>query len=191
MVSDIVEFPGAGDILRPGELEETVADGDAGLRMGRPDLALKIFDLALKIMHLTQRPENPALLYRRAVALSALGRAAEAVEAYDRTIAMEIPSPEFQGRCYFGRAHLLMHLRRHPEMLADTTKAVECCPDLSDVLRLHALALAFCGRGDDAIEVYDDIVARQKSLTVETVGIDLIIAERDAIVRLLLEGAVE
>jgi tetratricopeptide (TPR) repeat protein len=185
--AEIIEFPTA---FSRHEMEQTVADADAALRLGRPDLTLKIIDLALQISALMMQPEHPALLFRRAVALAGLGRNEDAMAAYDQLLAQQIESPEFVGRCHYWRAELLLRLGRHAEMLTAATKAVECCPDIADVLRMRALALSFNARGDDAIEAYDDIVARQKSLIFEVLWIDLITAERDAILRLFLESDV-
>jgi Flp pilus assembly protein TadD len=178
----IIEFPGA---FSKQELEQSVADGDAGLQMGRPDLALKIFDLTLRLV-----PDHPALLFRRAVALAALGRAEDAIEAYGQTLALKIESDEFEIHLRANRSELLVKFGRFAEALEDSARIASLRPDAPDAMLGHARVLAFCGRCDDAIDVYDDIIARQKSLTFEGVGVDLIIAERGAMVSLFLESGV-
>jgi tetratricopeptide (TPR) repeat protein len=183
-VTNVIEFP---TTFSRHELEQTVADADAGLRLGRPDLALKIIDLTLQLV-----PEQPALIFRRAVALSALSRFVEAVDTYDRAFALGVDHAEFNGRLRAGRSEVLIQLGRFVEALEDGKKAVGLCPDVPEVLLNHARALAYADQGDAAIDAYDDIIGRHKILNFEhaPVGIGALIAERDAVVRLLLEGAV-
>jgi tetratricopeptide (TPR) repeat protein len=177
----VIEFPGT---FSRQELEDSVADADAGLRMGRPDLALKIIDLTLQLVH-----EHPALLYRRAAALMAMERFAEALEAFDRARVLKIDSAEFEGHLLAGRSEGLLRLQRFPEALTDSQRAVELCPDAPDVLLNHARALAFNSNGDAATDAYDSIIERHKTLKFERATIDVIIAERDAMVRLFLESS--
>jgi tetratricopeptide (TPR) repeat protein len=172
------------------EVEAAVAEGDDALRSNHPEaiaLALKIFDLTLRI-----RSDHPALLFRRALALTYLGRADDAIETYGRALALKFDHAEFEARFRAGRAELLIQVGRFAEALDDSKRAVELCPDVPEVLLGHARVLAFNKQGDAAIDVYDDIIDRQKTLNFEhaPVGIGPIILERDAIVRLFLESDV-
>lgn len=177
----VIQFPGP---FSWEELLQTVADADAGLRMGRPDLTLKIIDLTLQIVH-----DHPALLYRRAAALIAMSRFPEALEAFERALALKIESTEFEGHLLAGRSECLLRLQRFPEALTDGQRAVELCPDAPDVLLNHARALAFNSNGDAAIDAYDSIIDRQNTLNFERAASDLIVAEREAMVRLFLESS--
>jgi tetratricopeptide (TPR) repeat protein len=182
----IIEFPAT--TFSRQELEESVADADAGLRMGRPDLALKIIDLTLQLVH-----DHPALLYRRAVALNALGRTADALEAYDRTLALGVESAEFEGRIRLARSWLLMELHRFAEAFADSTIAAERLPNAAEALLTHARALGFNNQGDAAIDAYDEIIGRAETLNFENCffALDHIVRERDAIAQLFLEGGLQ
>jgi tetratricopeptide (TPR) repeat protein len=184
----IIEFPTAPTCTMQ-DLQEWAADADDGFRLGRPDLALKIIDLSLRICELTLQPEHPALLYRRAAALMALGRFPEAIEPFERALVLKIDSAEFEGHLLAGRSECLLRLQRFDEGLADAKKSIELCPDAPDVLLNHARALAFNSNGDAAIDAYDSIVDRQNTLNFERAPIALIVAEREAMVRLFLESS--
>lgn len=190
MTATVIEFPSIGK-----EIDAAVASADEALRqLDRPgrddfaDVALKILDLCLQIY-----PNDPALLFRRALAQTYLGLTAEAINTYGVMIGLdELPSKEFEGRVRAGRSELLRQFGRFAEALDDSKKAVELCPDVAGVRLEHARALAYGGHGDAAIDAYDDIIDRHETLNFEhaAIGIGPIIAERDAIVRLFLEGDV-
>lgn len=186
-VIDIADYQEAID------LQEVVADADCALQFHRPDLALRIFDLALKLV-----PDQPAILFRRAVALTALGRGADAVAACDDAMKVRPADDpqawmnlQYEGRLLALRSDLLRNIGRLPEAVEDGNRAVSLCPDVAEVLLSYARALACAGRGDDAIDAYEDIVSRSDAIDFSTCicTAAAIAGERDAVLRLLLEGA--
>jgi tetratricopeptide (TPR) repeat protein len=190
MTGTVIEFPSIGK-----EIDAAVASADEALRqLDRPgrddfaDVALKFLDLCLQIY-----PNDAALLFRKAIAQKYLGLTGEAIDTYGVMIGLdEPPSKEFEGRVRARRSELLRQLGRFAEALPDSKKAVELCPDVPEVMLEHARALAYSGQGDDAIDAYDDIIESAETLNFEhaVIGIDAIISERDAIVRLFLESDV-
>ncbi len=101
---------------------------------------------------------EPALAgawYHLGVALDALGRYEEAVEAYGRSLALD----ERQSGTWVNRGAALHDLQRFDEALTDYDRALALNPGDATAWRNRGVALRDLGRHDDAIESYDRALA--------------------------------
>lgn len=97
----------------------------------------------------------PEVLVNHGNVLTALGRPAEALAAYDRALAAR---PDF-FEALFNRANLLLETRRSEEALAGFERAVAIRPDAAPVWNNRGTALRHVRRLEEALASYDRAAA--------------------------------
>ncbi len=95
------------------------------------------------------------------LALQSLRRVDEALESYDRALAIEPDNAEALN----NRGLLLHELQRFDEALESYNRAVAVSPDFAKVLNNRGNTLQAIGRLDEAVASYDRALAREPSLT--------------------------
>jgi tetratricopeptide (TPR) repeat protein len=148
--TDAIERLGAALKVRPDEANALAELGLAQASAGDYAAALDCYDRAL-----ARNPE-PETWNHRGVTVLALGRANEAVESFDRAIALR---PNF-AVAQNNRANALGRLERPEEALASYDLAIAADPDLSGAINSKAMMLQELGRFDEAIALAEQAVAR-------------------------------
>lgn len=105
--------------------------------------------------HLGERLRRPSDWRRRGDRLFQLRRNEEALEAFDRALALGLPDDETR-RTRERRAHTLFRLRRYVEAL----DAFEALPQTGDTPIWHARSLARADRVPESIEAFEQLASR-------------------------------
>jgi len=105
--------------------------------------------------HLGKTLRRPSDWRRRGDRLFQLRRNEEALEAFDRALALGLPETEAR-RTRERRAHTLFRLRRYPEALA----AFEALPQTGDIPIWRARSLARADRVPESIAAFERIAGR-------------------------------
>lgn len=169
--------------------DQLVALGDDALRRRDHASALAHFDEAI-----AREPDHFVLLHRRGVALQQLGRAAEALAAFDCALrpGTKGSSPLYVGALRAVRSNCLLASDRFIEALADSEIAIGLCPNAPEPLVARARALMLLGRGSESVDVYDDILERADELLFdEGISVADVAREREAAASALLSAGVE
>ena len=137
------------------------ADGDVRLLRARALGRLGHFDRALVDYAeiLARVPRHPLALAERIGVLLAADRAADAVAAAERAIALGVGAPML----YANLAEALQRLDRHDAALAVAERAIEAHPQDPFVHFRRATALTSLGRPDAARAAYEATLARLSS----------------------------
>jgi predicted TPR repeat methyltransferase len=100
---------------------------------------------------LTQDDRNFDVRHRLAVIQSQLGRPSEALESYDRALAINAA----HAGAHNNRGKALQELRRFAEALASHDRALALRPDSGDAMAARGAALHGLNRFEEAIAAYD------------------------------------
>jgi len=125
--------------------------GVLAAQTGRSDEALVLIAAALKI-----NPGDAGALVNYANVLSLKGRFAEAVAAYDRSLATRPDADVWRGR-----GHALQGLGLLPQALASYVQALALNPSDVQALYKQGVVLGELGRPDEALAAYDRVLALQ------------------------------
>jgi tetratricopeptide (TPR) repeat protein len=117
-------------------------------------LALKWFDRALAL-----DPRNPEALANRGVALQELGRAAEALAAYDEAARAGCAKPAF----FYNHGNLLRDAGRLTDAIASYDMALRLDPAYPEALRAGGLVLRDLGRYESALEFLEEALRLRPS----------------------------
>jgi tetratricopeptide (TPR) repeat protein len=119
-------------------------------------------------------PNVPEIAAEQAFTFASRGAHAEALAAYERALALGLPSPAEQANTLVGRAVCLLRLDRAEEAVKALDYARVQFPDHAEFAAFHAVALRRAGRADEAftllldtlLEKSDDIglTAHQRTL---------------------------
>ena len=113
---------------------------------GRHELSVQLIQLAI------EQDENSPLYYSNlGLSLQALDRLEEALESYDRALAVR---PQY-AEALFNRGVTLQKLRRPDDAVESYDRAVAVRPDYAEALCNRGVALQELGRFTDALESYD------------------------------------
>lgn len=121
---------------------------------GEQDKALVQFGKALEI-----DPNNPELLYDKAVSLQMMLRFDDAIEYYDKSLAVN--KKNFGAFINKGLCLSNPDTNRHEEALQCFEHALEIMPDDLGALSLKGYSLDSLGRYREAIECFDKILHSQ------------------------------
>jgi len=125
--------------------------GVLAAQTGKIDEALEGIGAALKI-----NPNDAGALVNYANALSLKGRFGEAVDAYDRALALRL-----DGDALRGRGHALQEQGRLPEALDSYARASALNPSDVQAVYQQGVILTELGRSDAALAAYDQLLALQ------------------------------
>lgn len=156
-------------LLQQGRAAEALAPLDAALKkqprnagllnskasalqaLGRTVQALAAYDRAL-----AAGPPHPEALYQRGELLLALRRPDEALRSYDKALALKLDPP--RGQSARGRA--LLSLGRWADAAASFEAVLIARPDDAPALNNLAVVLRHQGRDDEALRLYETLLAR-------------------------------
>ena len=152
------------------EAWKTELDAIVGARHGgKTDHVLS----ALKALD-ARHPHTPEIAAELAFTLAGSGQDADALAAYDRALALGLPSPADQANALAGLAACLLRLGRAEEAAAGLERARAQFPENAEFAAYLAVALKRAGRADAAagllldtlLDLSDDIglTAHQRTL---------------------------
>jgi predicted O-linked N-acetylglucosamine transferase (SPINDLY family) len=169
--------------VQPGQLAALNMLGAAHAQQGRHREALECYEAALKVqpaspatllsagisLHHEGRPQEALARFDQALALSpsveahdcrgnvlyALGRHGDALQAYDRALAIDSRNPG----SHYNRANALRALDRFDEAIAGYRKALALRPGDVEVLNNLGDVLLRLGRCGEAMEAFDAALA--------------------------------
>lgn len=128
---------------------------------------------ALKALD-ARHPHTPEIAAELAFALVGRGEDTEALAAYERALALGLPSPAEQANTLAGRAACLLRLGRAKEAEAGLESARAQFPENAEFAAYLAVALKRSGRADEAcallletlLDLSDDVglAAHQRTL---------------------------
>lgn len=128
------------------EAWKTELDAIVGARHGgKTDHVLP----ALKALD-ARHPHTPEIAAEIAFTHVSRGEDAAAIEAYDRALALGLPSPAEQANALAGRAACLLRLGRADEAAAGLERARAQFPENAEFAAYLAVALKRAGRADEA-----------------------------------------
>lgn len=117
---------------------------------GQHELSIKFIELAIR-----QDGNNSLYHSNRGLALQALKRFEDALESYDRALALR---PDY-AEALFNRGVTLQRLRRLPEAVDSYDRAIAVCADHAEALSNRGVALQDLGRLPEALESYGRALA--------------------------------
>lgn len=123
--------------------------GLVSLSLSEYPLALAWFDSALALF-----PGYPDALANRGVALQQLGRAADALAAYEAAVKAGCVKPEL----FYNRGNVLRETERLAEAIASYDMALRLEPAYPEALRAAALALHDLGRFERVLEFLNEAI---------------------------------
>jgi tetratricopeptide (TPR) repeat protein len=123
--------------------------GLVSLSLRQYPMAIKWFDRALAL-----HPGYPDALANRGVALQQLGRASDALAAYDEAVQAGCAKPEL----FYNRGNILREAGRLAEAISSYDAALRLEPAYPEALRAGALALHGLGRFERAVEFLDEAI---------------------------------
>ena len=126
------------------DTEEIRAKGEEYFQLGKKKLA-------------EQGAEDPKALYELAVQASELEKYDEALEFWQRLIAVK---PDF-GKAYYGMGTSYYRLGRYEEARAAYRKAVEINPGSKDPVVMYATSELIAGDADAAVSLLDGLLQKE------------------------------
>lgn len=150
--------PLAADPADPASIEASLDAASVDLRRERPADALKTLDAAMT--RAGKSPLAPALAYRSAEALRALGRDAEARARFDK-VASDFPADPWADDALLEAARLAQKAGDHDAAAESARRLAEGHPDSKlapDALLVLGKAEAAAGRADAAVAALEQIV---------------------------------
>jgi protein O-GlcNAc transferase len=112
------------------------------------------------------KPQDVAALNLLGLVLGRLGRNVEAVDSYDRALALAPNSFE----SWFGRGMTLIAAARHQDAIASFDRAIAAKPDITQVHLLRAKLLTDLDRYDEALAGVDKLLAMVPGLAEAWLG---------------------
>jgi Flp pilus assembly protein TadD len=122
----------------------------------------------------TRHPNTPEIAAEIAFTCVSRGDETGALEAYDRALALGLPSPAEQANALAGRAACLMRIGRSAEAASGLERARAQFPENAEFAAYLAVALKRAGRADEAaallldtlLDLSDDVgpTAHQRAL---------------------------
>ncbi len=133
----------------------------SALQAGNAKDAARLFQAVLRT-----QPKHIAALNLLGVALGRLGRNTEAIDSFDRALALAPHSVE----SWFGRGMTLIAAGRHRDAIASFDRAIAAKPDFTQVHLLRAKLLTDLGRHDDALAGVDKLLVIAPNLAEAWLG---------------------
>jgi Flp pilus assembly protein TadD len=127
-----------------------------------------------------RHPHHPEIAAELAFTLSALGEDADALQAYERALALGLPSPAEQANALAGRAACLLRLGQAETAVNDLTLARAQFPENTEFAAYLAIALHRAGQNHEACTLLLD--------TLLDLGADLGLNAHQRTLRALLRG---
>lgn len=138
----LAQFPGHGPLLD--------LLGTAEIQTGHPEDGVAHIGDALHRLGL-----QPPVLSHLGTGLQALGRLSEALDCFDRALALQ---PDFV-EAQFNRANVLIALQRHAEALTALETTLALAPQHGPAHYNRATLLATLGRDDEAVTAFSHAIA--------------------------------
>jgi tetratricopeptide (TPR) repeat protein len=137
-------------VIRPNHPDALHLLGVIASQTGRHELSVQLIELAI------QQDENNPLYYSNCgLSLGALNRFEQALQKYDRALAIH---PDY-AEALFNRGVVLQKLLRLDEAVKSYDRAVAARPDYAEALCNRGVVLQELGRFADALESYDRALA--------------------------------
>jgi tetratricopeptide (TPR) repeat protein len=119
----LVVFGLTGCGVTVSDYDKAIMDGVSDLNLGKPEKAIKAFELAIKI-----DPKNPGGYLGRANSLNTMGRHKDSLADYNHALKLD---PKL-ANAYVNRGIAHAHLGEIDEAIADYEKALALDPKIDD-----------------------------------------------------------
>ncbi len=120
------------------------------LAMNQPELAIAAAQAALQTLPPTATQERAVLLFNQGQALGQLGQPAQALAAFDQSLALQPGQPQVE----LGRAKALAQLGEHGQAGRAVTKVLQADPKNLEALALLANTLVKVGAPARAVQAF-------------------------------------
>jgi tetratricopeptide (TPR) repeat protein len=144
---DVTAVPQAS--VKTQERDAETLSGSSMLRLGRNEEALKAFTRATEL-----DPKSIDAWYGKGLALRALGRYAEAVQAYDAALMLK-PGKELREKVLYEKGLALQWATRYEEAEACYDQVLASNPNLPDAWWGKGAVLGNLKRHDEALKCFD------------------------------------
>ena len=145
---------------RPENARAWSALGRAYDDASRYEDAIRVCDRALAVEAGANLFDTGTAYCNRGVACAGIGRLAEAVQDYDKAIAL---NPDY-ALAYYNRGLACAAMGRLAEAIGDYDKAIALNPDYAEAYENRGIAYARAGRADEALRDFDQALRLNSGL---------------------------